>query len=100
MCCHNAPKKTLKNPLKDQGLPSFVGMADGRISSDPSVPIGLLARCLVADENLLIDSALLAELLGISGLHLKDERSRIGLGSIKALGAAYAFAKLANARAE
>lgn len=75
-------------------------MADGQISSDPSVPIGLLAQSPVVDETLLIDSALLAELLGISGLHLEDERSRMGLGSVKALGAAYAVAMPANARAE
>lgn len=92
--------KIIKNPLKGIGLNSVIGMADGQICSDPSVPLGLFARCPVADKTPLIDSAPLAELLGISSLHLKDERSRMGLGSFKALGAAYAIAKLANAKVE
>ena len=92
--------KILKNPFKGKGLPSFVGMAEGQICTDPSVPLGLFTRCQVADKTPLMESAELAEKLGIAKLHLKDERSRMGLGSFKALGAAYAIAKQANAKVE
>ena len=92
--------KIIKNPLKSQGLPSFVDMAEGQICTDPSVPLGLFARCPNADKTPLMDSAPLADMLGIATLHLKDERSRMGLGSFKALGAAYAIAKLANINVE
>ena len=92
--------KNIKNPLKGKGLPSFANMADGQICNDPSVPVGLFTRCPVADKTSLMDSAALADMLDIAKLHLKDERSRMGLGSFKALGAAYAIAKLANTKVE
>ena len=92
--------RILKNPLKGRGLSSFVGMAEGLICTNPSVPIGLFARCPIADKTPLADSAPLAEKLGIARLQLKDERSRMGLGSFKALGAAYAIAKLADKKIE
>ena len=92
--------KVIKNPLIGPGLSSFADMAEGQICTEPSVPIGLFARCPVADKTPLTDSAPLADILGIAKLHLKDERSRMGLGSFKALGAAYAIAKLADAKVE
>ncbi|MEL6957353.1 MAG: pyridoxal-phosphate dependent enzyme [Pseudomonadota bacterium] len=38
----------------------------------------------------------LADELGIARLHIKDERTRMGLGSFKALGAAFAIARAAD----
>ena len=92
--------KIIKNPLRGQGLPSFADMAEGHICTDPAGPIGLFARCPIADKTLLLENTALADTLGIAKLHLKDERSRMGLGSFKALGAAYAIAKLADAKVE
>lgn len=67
----------------------------------PSVDVAavnrLLAECPVADNSPLVDCAKLAEELGISSLHVKDERGRMGLGSFKALGAAYVIASMAKA---
>lgn len=52
----------------------------------------LVARCPVAGETPLVDAAGLAQAAGVAKLWLKDERGRMGLGSFKALGAAYVIA--------
>lgn len=62
----------------------------------PSVDVGrpqkMLNRCPTAQVTALIDAKDLAKQEGIGGLYLKDERQRMGLGSFKALGAAYVIA--------
>lgn len=55
----------------------------------------LLDACPAHAETPLIDAASLARSAGISALWVKDERRRMGLGSFKALGAAYAIARQA-----
>ncbi|MEM9426267.1 MAG: pyridoxal-phosphate dependent enzyme [Pseudomonadota bacterium] len=64
---------------------------------DPSVdvarPLGLLARCPKAAETPLQDATDLAEMADVAHVHVKDERGRMGLGSFKALGAAYVIAR-------
>lgn len=52
----------------------------------------LLAHCPVAHETPLISAHTLALTAGIAELYVKDERGRMGLGSFKALGAAFAIA--------
>jgi diaminopropionate ammonia-lyase len=52
----------------------------------------LLAHCPVAHETPLVAARTLATEVGIAELYVKDERSRMGLGSFKALGAAFAIA--------
>ena len=42
----------------------------------------------------------LAQEMGVGALHLKDEGQRLGLGSFKALGGAYALMRLVQAKAE
>lgn len=63
----------------------------------PSTDVGavarLLALCPAAAETPLVNVDDLAERCGIAALWLKDERARMGLGSFKALGAAYAIAR-------
>ena len=61
-------------------------------SIDAQKPLALLKRCPIAKVTPLRDAAALAEQLGIASLFVKDERSRMGLGSFKALGAAYVIA--------
>jgi len=68
--------------LDDMPLPSV----------DAARAQALVARCPVAGETPLIEAATLAEAAGVAALHLKDERGRMGLGSFKALGAAYVIA--------
>lgn len=61
-------------------------------STDAAAPSALLTRCPAAAQTLLVDAVTLADELGISRLWIKDERARMGLGSFKALGAAYVIA--------
>ena len=61
-------------------------------SFDADRPVSLLSRCPVAGETPLEDVPALAKLAGVGRIHVKDERTRMGLGSFKALGAAYVIA--------
>ena len=62
------------------------------MSADAARPLALLARCPVAAATPLCDRPALARAWGLGALWIKDESGRMGLGSFKALGAAYAIA--------
>ena len=66
----------------------------------PSVDVAavnrLLEQCPVTNETPLVEASNIAADLGIASLHVKDERTRMGLGSFKALGAAYVIATMAS----
>ncbi len=53
----------------------------------------MLARCPRARATPLLRATELARDCGVGAAHLKDERGRMGLGSFKALGAAYVIAR-------
>ena len=55
-------------------------------------PCARVAGCPRAAETPLEDLPDVAKALGVGHVHLKDERGRMGLGSFKALGAAYVIA--------
>lgn len=78
----------MKNPFRGAGL----SKSGTRPTSDASAIETLLAQCPAHSVTPLVDLADLATELGIAGLHIKDERGRMGLGSFKALGAAYVIA--------
>ena len=61
-------------------------------STDADRPQGLIVRCPVAAETPLLSAPDLARLCGVAEVRIKDERGRMGLGSFKALGAAYVIA--------
>ncbi|WP_349361047.1 pyridoxal-phosphate dependent enzyme [Stappia sp.] len=61
-------------------------------STDVAAVAALLARCPAAAETPLLATDELARAAGVAALHVKDERGRMGLGSFKALGAAYVIA--------
>lgn len=64
-------------------------------SIDAERPLGLLARCPNYRQTPLLHQ----KIAGIEGdVFIKDERSRMGLGSFKALGAAYVIAHMAEQR--
>ncbi|MEP2706345.1 MAG: pyridoxal-phosphate dependent enzyme [Roseibium sp.] len=88
--------KFQKNPWLGKGLPDNTGLADGDISSATDQAKGLYGRCPEARATDLRSADVLAAKIGVGSLHIKDERSRMGLGSFKALGAAYAVAKKAD----
>ena len=85
------------NSRRKQGLPDNVDIATGSVSSDVATALRLLKRCPVAQKTPLITVPELATRLGVNKLWVKDERSRMNLGSFKALGAVYAIAKQALA---
>ena len=61
-------------------------------SIDTAAPQALVARCPVAAETPLVDAQAIATEAGVAHVWVKDERGRMGLGSFKALGAAYVIA--------
>ena len=65
------------------------------VSSNAENVKKLILKCPVYAQTPLHECTDLAKLLGIESLYVKDERPRMGLGSFKALGAAYAIAKKA-----
>ena len=83
----------LKNPIKGTGVPEGPTMEPGELVTDPTNALSLFARCPDAAPTPLVSSAVLAELCGVGSVLIKDERTRMGLGSFKALGAAFAIAK-------
>ena len=82
----------LQNPWRGYGLPA-VGLAP---LTDAGGVAELLAKCPAHAPTPLHDMPALAAELGVARISLKDERQRMGLGSFKALGAAFAIAREAS----
>ncbi len=87
--------KCIQNPLRGIGMPAQVGLAGGEITADASLVVSLLTHCPAHAETPLVSVPDLAADLGVQSVHIKDERGRMGLGSFKALGAAFSIAKAA-----
>lgn len=88
------------NPFRREGL-FFEKYDDVPFPSvDARRPSDLLAACPQAGATPLVHHAFLGAQAGIGALFVKDERRRMGLGSFKALGAAYAIAHAAAAVGE
>src|SRR5690606_39221232 len=82
------PVAILTNPFRARGIPGL----DGAVSQDPTAVLRLLSRCPEAAPTALRSLPSLASELPVDRLWVKDESSRMGLGSFKALGAAYLIA--------
>ncbi len=67
-------------------------------STDAESVANLLSQCPAAQETPLVVADDLANASGVAAIWVKDERSRMGLGSFKALGAAYVIARTAADR--
>ena len=79
----------LLNPLRGAGL----ALADTPLPArDPAPVAALLRRCPAHVPTPLRASPALARAAGVAEIRVKDERTRMGLGSFKALGAAYVIA--------
>ncbi|WP_428647138.1 diaminopropionate ammonia-lyase [Roseibium sp.] len=88
--------KTLQNPWRGKGLPEQPDLAAGTVSEDAEKAGALYGKCPKAQPTPLQDLPAFASRFGVGALAVKDERRRMGLGSFKALGAAYAIAKQAD----
>lgn len=83
---------SLSNPLRGAGLSGVE-----RLPRSDATAVGrLLGQCPAHAPTPLLDLPDLARQIGIARLRVKDERARMGLGSFKALGAAYAIAREAE----
>ena len=81
-----------ENPYRGQ-TGTFPGLVDIPYPSIVATrPLDLISRCPMAAQTPLVALPDLAKQLGIDSLWAKDERDRMGLGSFKALGAAYVIA--------
>ena len=80
----------MSNPYRGEGLPGRVDAM--RPSGDAGAVARLLALCPAHGETPLTQSPALARAAGVGAVWIKDERGRMGLGSFKALGAAYCIA--------
>lgn len=92
----NMTVELYKNPRRGTGLTDMSNLATGEVVTDSRAAIALYEQCpqkmatpLEANENL-------ANRAGVANVFLKREDSRMGLGSFKALGAAFAIAKAAS----
>jgi diaminopropionate ammonia-lyase len=80
------------NPHRGAGLQGAPVFDAPEPSTDAEAVETLLAHCPAAAETPLVEAHGLARALRLERLHVKDERARMGLGSFKALGAAYVIA--------
>lgn len=89
--------RILTNPHRGKGLdhPSLAALPYP--ASDPARVQALLARCPKAGVTPLRKSPDLATQAGVGAVWIKDESTRMDLGSFKALGAAYVIARDAEA---
>jgi len=86
----------IKNPFR--GTTPFPLPADTLFPSvEVENPLTLLAQCPAHAQTPLLSSPEIASAAGVAEVFMKDERQRMGLGSFKALGAAYVIAHEANA---
>ncbi|MBB5516184.1 diaminopropionate ammonia-lyase [Rubricella aquisinus] len=83
----------LQNPWRGKGIPGLGPMP----ADDPAPVLALLDQCPAHAQTPLVRADTLAHEAGIAQLWIKDERGRMGLGSFKALGAAYVIARDAAA---
>ncbi|MCO6186785.1 pyridoxal-phosphate dependent enzyme [Rhizobium sp. L1K21] len=90
--------RLLKNPWRESGFPDVFPPETPFPSIDAARVASLLRQCPAHAETPLRNARDLAAHLGIAELRVKDERDRMGLGSFKALGAAYVIASEAAER--
>ena len=92
-------RELIANPHRGGGLATIPGLPDEPVSTDIDAARALFSKCPASAGTPLCAMPALAAAAGVGRIDLKDERNRMGLGSFKALGAAYAIAKMAMARA-
>ena len=90
------PMSLLINPYRGVGLPSLWQGDPVLPSVDAAAVAALLAQCPAAGATPLRAVMALAKQAGVGEVFIKDESARMGLGSFKALGAAYVIARAAQ----
>ena len=85
--------RLISNPYRGTGMTHPSLDAIPFPANDPARGQALIARCPVAAETALTSAPDLAAQAGVGTLWIKDESTRMGLGSFKALGAAHVIAR-------
>jgi len=85
--------EVLKNPFLGRGMECDAFQGVPFPSVDVASVRALLDRCPKHGATELVDAQFLAQQAGVAKFFVKDERSRMGLGSFKALGAAFVIAR-------
>lgn len=86
----------VSNPYRVGAVPFEIGAEVPFPSTDEGATLALLSLCPAHGETPLRPAGALARDCGVAEVHIKDECDRMGLGSFKALGAAYVIACEAN----
>ena len=90
----------IANPLRGKGLAQLDGLAAGEVETDARAAIALYQHCPIKQQTPVESKPQLAQIANVGEVWLKLESERMGLGSFKALGAAYAIAKEAAKRVD
>ncbi|MCJ8307826.1 MAG: pyridoxal-phosphate dependent enzyme [Hyphomicrobiales bacterium] len=90
----------IANPLRGKGLAQLDGLAAGEVETDARAAIALYQHCPIKQQTPVESQPQLAQIANVGEVWLKLESERMGLGSFKALGAAYAIAKEAAKRVD
>ncbi len=85
--------KSFENLYRVSGQSIALGPDVPFPSEDIAAATTLISGCPIAAETPLVSSPDFARLCGVQSVTIKDERGRMGLGSFKALGAAYVIAQ-------
>ena len=86
----------VSNPYRAGAAPFDIGAEVPFPSTDAGAALALLFLCPAHGETPLQSAGALARDCGVAEVHIKDECGRMGLGSFKALGAAYVIASEAD----
>ena len=86
----------VSNPYRAGAAPFDIGVEVPFPSTDAGAALALLFLCPAHGETPLQSAGALARDCGVAEVHIKDECGRMGLGSFKALGAAYVIASEAD----
>ena len=86
----------VSNPYRAGAAPFDIGVEVPFPSTDAGAALALLSLCPAHGETPLQSAGALARDCGVAEVHIKDECGRMGLGSFKALGAAYVIASEAD----
>ncbi len=83
---------TITNPFFGRGMDHPALSEAPWTAANAAAPLALIERCPRAAPTPMVAASDLAHDFGVAEVWIKDERDRMGMGSFKALGAAYVIA--------
>lgn len=86
----------INNRFRKASRPAPYDELANMVADDASAVMALLAQCPKYEKTPLSNDEGLARSLGFRAIYIKEERARMGLGSFKALGAAFVIAQDAD----